>query len=300
MARIRNIKPEFFTSESVSALPLRARLTWIGLWTQCDEHGRTRDNVKLIKAAVWPLDNVSLRDIEEDLEVLAAHGRIARYWADGKHYLAVANWGEHQYGAFKNKPKYPAPPENAGQYHPDPTAGTGLNGTTGTAPVDNQVTATENHAPPAEHTNENDLLDESGIALDKFRDDPEKSTGIQVVDGGIQGGGTREAATPRARPPDRCPRHRDHPDPPACRACATARETAETWDTQRARAALEADRANKRAAADARALATAACDLCDEQGYRGRARCTHDPDAADRAARGREAVNAALRKDQPA
>lgn len=40
MAKIRSIKPDFFTSEDVSALPLRARLTWIGLWTHCDDHGR--------------------------------------------------------------------------------------------------------------------------------------------------------------------------------------------------------------------------------------------------------------------
>jgi hypothetical protein len=42
MPRIRSIKPDFFKSEDVAALPLRARLLWIGLWTQCDDHGRTR------------------------------------------------------------------------------------------------------------------------------------------------------------------------------------------------------------------------------------------------------------------
>jgi hypothetical protein len=114
MARIRNIKPEFFTSESVSELPIRARLTWIGLWVHCDNHGRTRDNVKLIKGAVWPLDPVSLAEIEEDLVTLADQGRIVRYEVDGKRYLVVTNWGEHQYGAFKDKPKYPAPPDDSG------------------------------------------------------------------------------------------------------------------------------------------------------------------------------------------
>ena len=107
MARIRSIKPEFFTSEAVSALPLRARLTWIGLWTHCDNHGRARDNGKLIKAAIWPLDDVTLKDIEEDLATLAAHGRIARYSVEGKRYLVVTNWGEHQYGAGKGDPKFP-------------------------------------------------------------------------------------------------------------------------------------------------------------------------------------------------
>jgi hypothetical protein len=96
MARIRTIKPGFFRSEDVSALPLRARLTWIGLWTQCDDQGRTKDNTKLIKADVWPLDQVSLADIEEDLMTLAAHGRIVRYEVDGRRYLEITNWGDHQ------------------------------------------------------------------------------------------------------------------------------------------------------------------------------------------------------------
>lgn len=109
MPRIRTIKPGFFTSEDVSALPMRARLTWIGLWTHCDDQGRAKDNGKLIKAAVWPLDDVSLRDIEEDLATLADHGRIVRYEVDGRRYLAVTNWG-HQRINRPTDSTIPAPP----------------------------------------------------------------------------------------------------------------------------------------------------------------------------------------------
>ncbi|WP_433225494.1 hypothetical protein [Actinomadura formosensis] len=110
MARIRSIKPGFFASEDVSALPLRARLTWIGLWTHCDDKGRTKDNVKLIKAAVWPLDDVSLRDIEDDLTTLAGHGRIVRYEVAGQRYLAITNWGDHQRVNKPTPSKIPPPP----------------------------------------------------------------------------------------------------------------------------------------------------------------------------------------------
>jgi len=96
MPRIRTIKPSFFQSDDVSALPLRARLTWIGLWTQCDDQGRTKDHARLIKAAIWPLDNVSLADIEEDLTTLAEQGRIVRYTAAGQRYLEIVNWDVHQ------------------------------------------------------------------------------------------------------------------------------------------------------------------------------------------------------------
>ena len=110
MARIRTIKPGFFTSEDVSALPLRARLTWIGLWTHCDDQGRAKDNVKLIKAAVWPLDDISLREIEEDLDTLAVAGRIVRYESDGLRLLAVVNWDAHQVINRPTPSKLPAPP----------------------------------------------------------------------------------------------------------------------------------------------------------------------------------------------
>ncbi len=118
MARIRTIKPSFFKSDDVSVLPMRARLTWIGLWTQCDDQGRTKDHLRLIKADVWPLDNVSLADIEEDLSTLAAHGRIVRYEVDGQRFLEVTNWSEHQKINRPTPSKIPPPPEPSESHAP--------------------------------------------------------------------------------------------------------------------------------------------------------------------------------------
>jgi hypothetical protein len=119
MARIRSIKPAFFISEDVADLPVRARLTWIGLWTQADDHGRTKDNARLIKAALWSLnDDVTLDDIEDDLSALASHGRIVRYLADSRSFLAVVNWHVHQ---AINRPKassIPAPGVSTGPHDP--------------------------------------------------------------------------------------------------------------------------------------------------------------------------------------
>lgn len=121
MARIRSIKPGFFTSEDVSELPLRARLTWIGLWTHCDDQGRAKDNTRLIKAALWALDDVSLKDVEEDLTVLANCGRIVRYQVGGQNYLAVTNWAAHQHPNKPQKSTLPPPPDT---HEPVPEAGT--------------------------------------------------------------------------------------------------------------------------------------------------------------------------------
>lgn len=120
MARIRSIKPDFFASEDVSALPLRARLTWIGLWTHCDDHGRTKDITRLVKAAVWPLDDdVTLADVEDDLRILEEHHRIVRYAVGGKRYLAIVNWHVHQAVNRPSASMIPGPPVPAGPADPD-------------------------------------------------------------------------------------------------------------------------------------------------------------------------------------
>lgn len=111
MPRIRSIKPDFFTSEDVAALPLRARLTWVGLWTYADDHGVAKDNPLLLKAAVWPLDEyVTEEDVAEDLALLAELGRIVRWEVDGKAWLAVTGWHVHQAINRPSKSRNPVPP----------------------------------------------------------------------------------------------------------------------------------------------------------------------------------------------
>ena len=92
-------------------LPIRARLTWIGLWTQADDHGRWKDNARLVKAAIWPLDDVSLKDVESDLNTLADCRRIVRYSDSTGRYLAIRAWHVHQAINRPSRAKYPAPPE---------------------------------------------------------------------------------------------------------------------------------------------------------------------------------------------
>ncbi|MEV7267089.1 hypothetical protein AB0N38_26355 [Micromonospora aurantiaca] len=116
MPRIRSIKPEFFTSEVVAALPLSARLTFIGLWTHVDDNGVTVDNPKLITAALWPLEDdprETLARTSGDLTSLSTAGLIRRYEVSGRRYLFVTNWDEHQRVSHPSKPRYPRPPEPA-------------------------------------------------------------------------------------------------------------------------------------------------------------------------------------------
>lgn len=96
MARIRTIKPDFFTSLTIADLTPEQRLTFVGLWTHCDDEGRCVDDPRLIKAAVWPLDDRNSVDVEIDLKALSESSLILRYTVNRKRYLAITNWFEHQ------------------------------------------------------------------------------------------------------------------------------------------------------------------------------------------------------------
>jgi hypothetical protein len=109
MARIRTIKPDFFGSLTIASLTLHARLTFIGLWTHCDDEGRCVDDPRLIRAAAWPLDDRVAADVEEDLRALTEASLIVRYEVDGRRYIAVRTWLEHQRINRPTPSRFPAP-----------------------------------------------------------------------------------------------------------------------------------------------------------------------------------------------
>jgi hypothetical protein len=112
VARIRSIKPEFFTSEVIAALTLSARLTFIGLWTYVDDNGVGLDNERLILAAIWPLEDDVVRAVQmtrEDLRSLSRAGLVARYRLPPRQFIHITGWEEHQKVSHPRKPRYPLP-----------------------------------------------------------------------------------------------------------------------------------------------------------------------------------------------
>lgn len=97
MARIRSIKPEFFTSISIADLSRDARLMFVGMWTHVDDDGRCIDEPRLLKAALFPLDDdLTATHIDDLMGELEAKGRIVRYVVDGRAYVQVVGFNEHQ------------------------------------------------------------------------------------------------------------------------------------------------------------------------------------------------------------
>lgn len=111
MPRIRTIKPDFFTSLTIADLTYEARLTFIGLWTHVDDQGRCVDDARLVKAAVWPLDERTAKDVDVDLWELSDAELVYRYTVGAKKFLCVTSWAEHQKISHPAKAKLPAPEE---------------------------------------------------------------------------------------------------------------------------------------------------------------------------------------------
>lgn len=95
MARIRTIKPEFWTSEPVSNCSIFARLLFIGMWTFCDDGGNHQYSLKRLKMEVFPGDNFSIEQIDEWFTELIKNDLIKTYTIDSIKYFHVRGW-HHQ------------------------------------------------------------------------------------------------------------------------------------------------------------------------------------------------------------
>lgn len=95
VARIRSIKPEFWSSEQVMSCSFHARLFFIGLWTFCDDGGVHPLKPIQLKALIFPGDALDSTSIRLLLDELSDNGLIELYEVDGKEYLSVSGWS-HQ------------------------------------------------------------------------------------------------------------------------------------------------------------------------------------------------------------
>ena len=108
MARIRTIKPEFWTSAQVLECSTNARLLFLGLWNFSDDKGRHPDSPKQCKAEVFPADDFTLADITGMLDELSTNGLIKRYTHEGKGFFYIPGW-RHQRIDKPQPAKYPDP-----------------------------------------------------------------------------------------------------------------------------------------------------------------------------------------------
>jgi hypothetical protein len=103
MARIRSVSPGLRTSETAAQWDREARYAWVLLWGYLDDYGRGVDNARVIAADCFPLDDdVTPQLMGHWMDLYEAGGSICRYEYEGKRYLHVLNWSDHQ------KPQHPS------------------------------------------------------------------------------------------------------------------------------------------------------------------------------------------------
>jgi len=107
MARIRTIKPEFWTSEQIVECSANARLLFIGLWNFSDDGGRHPANIKRIKMEVFPGDAFDDEAISAMIQELITQELIKLYVVDTKDFWQVTGW--HHQKIDQPTFRYPAP-----------------------------------------------------------------------------------------------------------------------------------------------------------------------------------------------
>lgn len=109
MGRIRTIKPEFCSSKDTGALSRDARLFFLQLLTEADDHGRMLWLPKKLAGSLYPHDeDVGPATVTAWMEECAERGMLIRYLAAGVEHLQIANWSKHQRVDHPTKSRLPS------------------------------------------------------------------------------------------------------------------------------------------------------------------------------------------------
>ena len=105
----RIIKESICVSDNLDKLSWFEECLFYRLIVNCDDYGRFDGLAAVVKNRLFPLkDNVTTASVEKGLKALVNAELVAMYKYDGKPYLHLLTWGDHQQIRSKRS-KYPAP-----------------------------------------------------------------------------------------------------------------------------------------------------------------------------------------------
>jgi hypothetical protein len=111
VARIRTIKPEFFTSEDIVCMSPLARLFYVSLWCESDREGRMEWKPVTFKMRYLPGDQCDISDLAKEL---TARGLLVLYQVGDKCYAEIPTFNKHQVINNRESPStLPARDKNA-------------------------------------------------------------------------------------------------------------------------------------------------------------------------------------------
>lgn len=106
MARIRTVKPEFWTDEKVVELSPMARLLFIGLWNFADDEGRMIYSPKRLKMQIFPADVCDLPALVGEIR---GRNLVIVYNVKGCEYLQITGFSKHQKVDKRTASRLPPP-----------------------------------------------------------------------------------------------------------------------------------------------------------------------------------------------
>jgi len=115
MPRIRSIHYDACKSEKLAAVSAEAERCYWRLLPHCDDDGRCEDDPRVLRSAMFPVNEPPLPAdlVDVWLSELAGVGLIVRYECDGDQFLAVTKWHEYQHPNRKTDSKLPPPPDDS-------------------------------------------------------------------------------------------------------------------------------------------------------------------------------------------
>lgn len=99
MARIRSIHPGLTSDEAFMSMSMATKAAWMPLWMQCDDHGIFEWKPIVLKALIFPADNIDFASVLDELVQLDC---IKKIDIDGKPHGVVRNFARYQ------RPKNPS------------------------------------------------------------------------------------------------------------------------------------------------------------------------------------------------
>lgn len=117
MARIRTIKPEFWTDEAVMLCKPLTRLFFIGMWNQADDYGRLDYALMTLKARIFPNDQLEIDALKAMVDELCSNDLLLVYSANGKNYIQITGWHNQKIDK-RQVSKIPAPFDDVTQQIP--------------------------------------------------------------------------------------------------------------------------------------------------------------------------------------
>ena len=102
----RIIKESICTSDEIDTLSPEEEVFFYRLMVNCDDFGLLDARPKILVSKCYPLKSIDVKRIVKMLASLLEVGLVNLYEVEGRPYLAIAKWAEHQQIRAK-RPKYP-------------------------------------------------------------------------------------------------------------------------------------------------------------------------------------------------